>query len=326
MVRLSKILRVFFFLALQTCVVGNGAAALMTVAKTDAAIVKLYKKMPNALSLGQRVRWFSQQFLGTPYRLGALGEGPAGEFDQDPLYRVDGFDCVTFVSTVLALAEATDLASFRTILRYVRYRDGLIRFRNRNHFMSVDWNPENTRNGFIHDIAHRILDKTGKPIARVATTIINKPSWYRQQQLPAIHLTHPKAQQAERQLARLHVQAKQVQQEFAVLSYLPLATLFPKGRADEFYFNQLPDVGILEIVRPDWQLRDKIGTNLHVSHLGFVLRYANGLWFRHASSEQHRVVNVLLKDYLRHYLRSPTVQGIAVFTVTSPRRLLCDAG
>ncbi len=37
----------------------------------------------------------SEEFLGKPYILGALGEGPKARYDQFPAYRVECFDCVT---------------------------------------------------------------------------------------------------------------------------------------------------------------------------------------------------------------------------------------
>ncbi len=64
-----------------------------------------------AASLPQRVEAISELFLGVPYKLGALGEGPGGEFDRDPLIRFDAFDCTTFVETVMALALNSDLDS-----------------------------------------------------------------------------------------------------------------------------------------------------------------------------------------------------------------------
>ena len=71
------------------------------------------------------------------------------------------------------------------------------------------------------------------------------------------------------------------------------------------------DACVVEIVRPDWNLKDKIGTNLNVSHVGFAIRDENGeCQFRHASEINKCVVDVSLISYLQQRLHSPTVKGI----------------
>jgi len=47
--------------------------------------------------------------------------------------RDDRFDCVTFCETVLAAAKAQDVASFEAELRAIRYRKGVVEWRERNH-------------------------------------------------------------------------------------------------------------------------------------------------------------------------------------------------
>ena len=94
-------------------------------------------------SLPQRVEAVSELFLGAPYKHGALGEGPDGEFDRDPLIRFDAFDCTTFVETVMALSLDSDLNSAMRTLQKIRYKDGQIGYATRNHFIELDWVPNN---------------------------------------------------------------------------------------------------------------------------------------------------------------------------------------
>jgi hypothetical protein len=132
-------------------------------------IEKLYKaNIPTKDKIAQ----YSQSFLGKPYYLGALGEGPNGQFDKDPLYRTDKFDCMTFVSTVLALVESKNLREFQKNIKKIRYKNGKVSYLNRNHFASVDWNKNNIKNGYLKDITRRF------PVA-VAVANINKPMWYK---------------------------------------------------------------------------------------------------------------------------------------------------
>ena len=69
---------------------------------------KLYASIPDFqhISLADRILKIGEVFLGRPYVRGALGEGPDGRFDKNPLFRFDCFDCLTYVNTVLALALA----------------------------------------------------------------------------------------------------------------------------------------------------------------------------------------------------------------------------
>jgi len=94
---------------------------------------------------------------------------------------------------------------------------------------------------------------------------------------------------------------------------------------NNFIFNQLPELFILEIVRPNWDLTEKIGTHLNVSHLGFAFKKKskpenkNDQWiFRHASSEEKKVVDVSLENYLKRYLHHETVKGINVQEILFP--------
>ena len=110
-------------------------------------------------SLAQRVEAISALFLGVPYKLGPLGEGPDGEFDRDPLIRFDAFDCTTFIETVMALALDRDLGAAARTLQKIRYKDGQIGYATRNHFIELDWVPNNVRAGYLHDITAEVAGR-----------------------------------------------------------------------------------------------------------------------------------------------------------------------
>ena len=57
--------------------------------------------------------------------------------------RDDGFDCVTFCETVLAAAIARDPGEFAASLREIRYRNGAVNWRERNHYF-FEWGVNNT--------------------------------------------------------------------------------------------------------------------------------------------------------------------------------------
>ncbi len=91
--------------------------------------------------------------LGRRYVLSALGEGTAP--DRDPRFRLDAFDCVTFVETAIALGASRDLDEAALVLDDVRY-DGAPAFERRNHYVIPQWIPANVAHGWIEDIADAV--------------------------------------------------------------------------------------------------------------------------------------------------------------------------
>tara|TARA_R110001592_G_scaffold14630_1_gene65249 strand:- start:2047 stop:2853 length:807 start_codon:yes stop_codon:yes gene_type:complete len=116
--------------------------------------------------------------VGTPYADGPLGEGPQGTYDTDPLMDLSRVDCVTFVEQSVALATAGDTHEAEAKLQLLRYADGQIDFATRNHFMLVDWIPNNPW----------CLDTTatlGVPTAKVTRTI-SKSAFFKLVKAPTL--------------------------------------------------------------------------------------------------------------------------------------------
>ena len=265
-------------------------------------------------NITQRIEIISAYFLGKPYLIKPLGEGPSAPFDQAPLYRTDGFDCLTYVSTVLALAKARNLMEFKQKMLEIQYYNATPTFENRLHFLSVDWNINNQKNGFIEDITRQILPSDAKNPSLTAYATINKPAWY--QTSDHLNLLQPLLPKEKKErLKKLHHLSQQVKIEQSALPYIPLTALFDShGKANQTIFSKIPSGAIIEIVRPNWNLVPQIGTHLNVSHLGFAIRTPEGLMFREASSADQKkfVMDISLIAYLKNYLGSPTVKGINI--------------
>jgi len=270
-------------------------------------------------AIAMRIDFFSQQFLEKPYLSGAQGEGATGEFDQSPLYRFDQFDCVTYVNNILALSFSNNLIEFKKNLLKLNYYHAEPIYQNRFHFMSVDWNPQNQQNGFLKDITTQIKNISGNSIAEFAEGDIDRPSWFLHRNEKDIKLLQPiSADQMKKQVQRLRNLSRVVKKELVRLPYLPLTHLFGTDhRPREDIFTQIPHGSIIEIVRPNWNLKEKIGTHLHVSHMGFLIWEKRNLFFRHASSDNKRVESVLFTHYLQRYLSSDIVKGIHIQMVIS---------
>lgn len=264
-------------------------------------------------STAKRIEWFSAQFKEKPYLLGALGEGPNARYDQFPRYRMDAFDCDTFVTTVLSLVQGDSLDSFKHNLNHIRYKNGKVSYVSRNHFTSLDWNQNNQKRGLLKDITLNIKDKNNKPVALFANTMINKSNWYAHRTASTIRLQEANQTEQLKRLSELKAKGRLLGSTPSKIAYIPLTALFiDKEHPNLHLFSQIPNSAIIEIIRPNWDLRDKIGTALHVSHLGFAIWINNQLYFRQASSQLNKVVDVPMIDYLKDTLQSPTIKGINV--------------
>lgn len=286
--------------------------------QANASINELYHTldtMPNT-SMTDRIDWFSGYFKEKPYILGSLGEGPTARYDQYPKYRVDGFDCDTYVNTVLALALANSLDSFQQCLKYNRYHNGKISYINRNHFTSVDWNKNNQQRGLLKDITPNIKDQHNHNVVVYAKALINKPNWYAHKNITTIRLQKENKEVQEKHLVELKAKGTRLKAVTSEIPYIPLTTLFSKdNKANLYLFSQIPNGAIVEIVRPNWDLREQIGTALNVSHLGFAIWIKNTVYFRQASSQLGKVVDVPLIEYLNEARSSPTIKGINIQVV-----------
>lgn len=292
--------------------------------QATAIISKLYHSLNQRqkFDMRERLQFISRQFLGKPYLIGALGEGKGARFDQEPRYRTDAFDCDTFVTTVLALALAKTENDFPQCMSRIRYKNGKVDYLSRNHFTSVDWNSDNQKQGYLKDITLLIKNKNNQPIAKIAKTLIDKPSWYAHRSTRDIRINPSDTQEQLKRLIELKYKGSKLAKTLSLLPYLPLTELFnSQGKANEFIFAQIPDAAIVEIVRPNWNLREKIGTNLNVSHLGFVF-WKNGIpYFREASSQYNQVIDVSLIDYLHEALNSESIRGINIQIVLPKKPL-----
>jgi hypothetical protein len=312
---ITPLKNVFLILYFSICISAYAFNSSATEQQANVVIKELYHKlhhMPNT-SMTQRIDWISKQFLDVPYLLGSLGEGSKALYDQFPQYRVDHFDCDTYVNTVIALSLANSLPSFQQCMNQLRYQDGKVSYIQRRHFTGLDWNKEHQQAGLFKDITLSITNKNHQTIAKFARATIEKPNWYARKNLETIRLQQANKAKQEARLAELKAKGAKLTVATEKVPYLPLTALFPeKNKPDMHLFDQIPNGAIIEIVRPNWNLREEIGTALNISHLGFAIRQNGQLYFREASSEQGKVVDVLFIEYLKKALESPTIKGINV--------------
>jgi 3D (Asp-Asp-Asp) domain-containing protein len=91
----------------------------------------------------KRIMFLSEVARGTPYVIFCLGEGPSGVYDKDPLVDIGRVDCMTFCEQILAMAISGSYGEFFQNLQRIRYHDGIVDFKKRNHYTIADWLPHN---------------------------------------------------------------------------------------------------------------------------------------------------------------------------------------
>ena len=259
-------------------------------------------------SMESRMDVFSKSFIEIPYdHSGPLGEGEQGHYDQDPLYRFDAFDCTTFVETVVSLARSQDVDSFENNMDAIRYDNGEVDYLTRNHFPSLQWVPNNIKNGVLKEINHLVLQASE---TKIAEAVINLPGWLKKIKIEEIKV--PLATMSERQnlLEELHALASQYAPIIARIEYLPISTLL----ASPMVLKKIPNATIVNFVRPNWDLTDVAGTHMNVSHQGLIFQKKEGTYLRHASTTG-KVMEVVLLEYLKKFENHPTLKGIHLMQV-----------
>ena len=117
-------------------------------------VQELLAKVRSDHSADRRIDVLSRHFLGCSYQPNPLiGSAEAPEVFTASL---DGFDCVTYIETILALARAANVDEFIEWLRRIRYEQGHVQWKRRNHYMTV-WLRNNIAEGIIGPVATRTV-------------------------------------------------------------------------------------------------------------------------------------------------------------------------
>ena len=133
-----------------------------TVDRFQAALQTALSHSEATDSIGPVMQAVGRHFRGRPYRTGTL-DAPRTE---TLVVRFDGFDCVTFVETALALARGaqasdTTYAGFARRLAEQRYRDGgPVGYCGRLHYFT-EWITNNAKRGHVRRLGAQL---EGRPL------------------------------------------------------------------------------------------------------------------------------------------------------------------
>jgi hypothetical protein len=113
-------------------------------------VEQLLSKAKIARSVSSRIDILSRSFLGRSYKPNPL----IGSVDTEEVFTasLDGFDCVTYIETVVALARASSFDGVIDWLRKIRYERGRVQWQRRNHYMTR-WIRNNVRERTIRPLS-----------------------------------------------------------------------------------------------------------------------------------------------------------------------------
>lgn len=119
------------------------AAGLGHAQAAETRIGRLIDEVQSKGSISEKIDFISGALRGTRYLGYTLIGGP--QRPEQFVVRDDGFDCVTFCETVLAAARAGSRGNFNSALKTIRYHDGVVSWRERNHYF-FEWGQHNVEN------------------------------------------------------------------------------------------------------------------------------------------------------------------------------------
>ena len=113
-------------------------------------VAQLLAQVKSESSVASRIEKLSRYFLGRAYQPDPL----IGSANKAEVFTaaLDGFDCVTYIETVLALSRARNVDDFADRLRKIRYERGVVQWQRRNHYMTL-WIRNNVREGLLRPVS-----------------------------------------------------------------------------------------------------------------------------------------------------------------------------
>lgn len=250
----------------------------------------------------ERLQILAEFFLNNQY--GPWANGSGIETLDDLNYDLSILDCVTYVEVVLALFKveppasyAAFVKSFENMLCHIHYANGKPNFISSNHFFCVDWIENNKY--LVEDITTSLTKNF-----KVAETIIDKLTWFKRHNVNK-NMTEDFVANIKQQLAPVTSRVPYIETKELLTEYPRFVTAFP-------------EYSLVTLVRPNWDIVERIGTHLNISHVGFAIKdQANyELKFFHSTVEKSKVVQETLDSYMQRHQDGPTIRGISVLAIS----------
>jgi hypothetical protein len=227
------------------------------------------------LTITERMNLYSQLFLGMPYDLNCSGDGPYALLETQPLVNFEKTNCMVFTEHILALAISDSWDNFFNNLQQIRYKDGIIGMRTRNHYTIADWLPEN--NWLLDDVSKKV----GGNFTRQVTRTISHLTFFKKKGITDLRYVKP-----DRQLT---------------IDYVPAENL-------KDIKNKLKagDIGSLIYANK---------TDIFSAHMWLVAEKNGQLVIRESSNSKMTTFETPFEEWSGKIMQSPKYIGIAVMRV-----------
>ncbi len=227
-----------------------------------------------------------QYYIGMPYITNPLGDGQRSRYSPGPIVREDGFDCTTYVETMLSQYRTKHYKeNFNLNILKIRYTDTEPSFFSRTHFMEYHWIP----NAMKHKLISPFLTK----YVQYSDFHINLQAWF----LGNTFAIHKDKLYTKKVMQLPHTAA-------ASIPYVPVRHLtvdFMRTLQDfmlVFFLKKLPQNA--------WAGLEEEQTV--VTHMGLLI---DGELY-HASSRRKKVSQL---DFLEYLQESKNIVGVSFYTI-----------
>ncbi len=227
-----------------------------------------------------------QFYLDAPYIIAPLGEGKESTYAPEPIFREDGFDCTTYVETILAqYKQKKNSTDFIENILKIRYVDGEVDYFTRAHLVEYQWIPNALHAGFIAEYSLKNTLKT--------QFSFDLQQWFLQNSF---------VQNKDKEYINKALQ--QPKKATASIAYVPKEYINAK------FIATLPNFMVVFFLR---EISDNLwpgqkGAQRLVTHMGLL---KEGKLY-HASREYKKVVHV---DFLKYLRERPNFVGVSFYTI-----------
>lgn len=242
-------------------------------------LVKAKMNEIRGASFVERFDKYADLFIGKKYITPALGE--------DYVYRFDAFDCTTYIETLTALAKANSFDEFKSNMKNLRYYDGMVDVEHRRHFMMADYLLKHGK--IFKDVTANAFDKS---YISKRDIVINRAAF--------LSTVHKKTVNIK--VEKLQLQYVASDKIVSPKSMLALQQLLIKERVMVVGF--LPSVKKLDVIK------NKIGSDVELGHVGVLSLVDGKVMLRHAGSA-NGVVRIDFVEYISS--KTNVFDGIVLF-------------
>ena len=158
-----------------------------SIQPADAALIRqLIADVRPMKTVVERMKHSSGKLLGSVYLRNPLIGSPTEA--EVLVTRMDGFDCMTYLESVLALVRAKSPDDFAALLRKIRYRNGQVTYQQRLHY-ATDWAHHLVAMGWLTDMTigeHTIFREKTLDLVPGIAPVTAQLRYYPKQELAAV--------------------------------------------------------------------------------------------------------------------------------------------